>query len=103
MARCTLAGMKAQVRNLMETQYQGHTMEDLKEAAESGIPVSFSVYPLEWTEAASLQYELYLPRVKADSVDGFVSKVARAIFDRYVADGGIDLSPEDIYCIDIAS
>ena len=103
MGRCTLAEVEARIRHLVDTQYQGLTREILERASESGEMVSFSVYPLEWTKAAEFQYELYLPRVVADSVDGFVVAVARAVYERYATEGGIDLDADDIYCVDITS
>lgn len=103
MARCTQAELEARIGHLVDTQYQGHTKEDLAEAAKSGEPVSFAVYPWEWTDAGRLLYELDLFRVTSDSVEGFVAAIARATYDRYVTQGDVDLAAEDVYCVDIIS
>jgi len=103
MARCTPIELENRIGHLVDTQYRGHTREDLTEAAKSGTPVSFAVYPLEWTDAGRFLYELDLFRLTSDSVRGFVTEIARATYDRYVAQGGIELAADDIYCVDIIS
>ena len=98
-----IRALQTHIRHLIDTQYGGFMRRTLAQAAEEGLAVSFAVYPLETTKACEFQYEFDLYRITASDVDGFAEQIARATYDRYVIVGGVELSAEDIYCVDIIS
>ena len=100
---CTTEELRDRFEELIATQYGGVTATILDEAVEKGLPVSFAVYPEEWSEAAAAQYELDLSGVSADSLAGFATKLAQATHGLYVEELGVDLAAGDIYCVDITS
>lgn len=98
---CTTDELTDHFAELIRTQYNGVTTRILEDAIRTGKPVSFAIYPEEESEASNAQYEFDLRGISADSLSGFASQLACACHDLYVKTLGADLSPDDIYCVDI--
>lgn len=101
---CTVEDLIDRFDHLIATQYGGITAAILDEAVETGLPVSFAIYPDDTGSAAcEAQYELDLYRIKAESLHGFAERLAQSTYDKYVSELGVDMDAEDIACVDIIS